>query len=131
MDNAELAFPILQSLGIKATIYLSTGLMENPGYLTWAQVETMQATGTMSFGNHTWSHRNVSAKPEIVKYEISTADRQLAEKGLNSLKTFVYPYGFENQVTEKLLKMECNQPSRQFGENPCEKQRLSHTDPDG
>jgi peptidoglycan/xylan/chitin deacetylase (PgdA/CDA1 family) len=126
-DIGELAFPIMKELGIKATIYIPTGLMDNPAYLTWSKISEIKASGLITFGNHTWSHRNVGATSEVVKYELSTADTQLSEKGLGEPKTFVYPYGYENNSTIKLLE-EMNYKlafTTVNGRTMCEKNRFS------
>jgi peptidoglycan/xylan/chitin deacetylase (PgdA/CDA1 family) len=100
-DFATDAYPILQSFGYKATMFLPTGLMDNPGYLTWIQIAGMN--GQVLFGNHTWSHKNVGVGSATMQYEISTADTQLAERGLNSPKVFAYPYGFDTKIAESYL----------------------------
>ena len=103
VDNGDLAFPIMRELGIKGTIYIPTGLMENFNYLTWAKINEMQSSGMINFGNHTWSHLNVGKNQEIVTKEISTADKQLIDYGLNQVKTFAYPYGLQTKFAENLL----------------------------
>lgn len=95
------ANPILQSLGFKATMFVPTGLMNNPGYLTWDQIMSMN--GPILFANHTWSHKNVMQTGATMKYEISTADTQLADRGLNSPKIFAYPYGLSTVESETYL----------------------------
>jgi peptidoglycan/xylan/chitin deacetylase (PgdA/CDA1 family) len=95
------AFPILQNLGFRATAFVPTGLVENPGYLTWNQIVSMN--GSILFANHTWSHKNVGVSVKDMQYEISTADTQLSERGLDSPKVFAYPYGFDSGQSEKYL----------------------------
>lgn len=95
------AFPILQNLGYKATVFVPTGLMDNSGYLTWSQIISMN--GLILFANHTWSHKNVGVSTSMMQYEISTADTQLSDRSLNSPKIFSYPYGFDSGQAEKYL----------------------------
>lgn len=95
------AFPILQNLGYKATVFVPTGLMNNPDYLTWNQIISMN--GSILFANHTWSHKNVGVSMSTMQYEISTADTQLSDHGLNSPKVFAYPYGLDSGQSEKYL----------------------------
>lgn len=95
------AFPILRDLGFTATVFVPTGLMENPDYLTWNEIGQMN--GNILFANHTWSHKSVLTKKEIMQKEILTADIQLAERGLNIPKTFAYPYGPDNFQAENYL----------------------------
>ena len=95
------AFPILQSLGYKATVFVPTGLVDNPDYLAWNQILSMN--GSVLFANHTWSHKNVGVSTSTMQYEISTADSQLSDRGLNSPKVFAYPYGLDTSQSEKYL----------------------------
>jgi peptidoglycan/xylan/chitin deacetylase (PgdA/CDA1 family) len=127
VDIGDEAFPTMREMEIKATIYIPTGLMENFGYLTWAKIDEMRSSGLTTFGNHTWSHKNVGASREAVKYEISTADGQLAEKGLGEPKTFVYPYGIDTTFAEKTLSESGYKLAFTTvrGRILCEKQRLS------
>lgn len=127
VDIGDEAFPIMRELNIKGTLYIPTGLMENFDYLTWAKIDEMKASGVFNFGNHTWSHRNVAANKETVTKEITTADTQLSDHGINGLKTFAYPYGIDATFAEKLLsdmgyKMAFTTVN---GRIMCKKQRFS------
>jgi peptidoglycan/xylan/chitin deacetylase (PgdA/CDA1 family) len=95
------AYPILSGLGFKSTVFVPTGLMENPDYLTWGEISGM--TSSVLFANHTWSHKSVVTQTAVMEKEISTADSQLAERGLNSPKIFAYPYGPDSISAENYL----------------------------
>jgi peptidoglycan/xylan/chitin deacetylase (PgdA/CDA1 family) len=103
-DFYQYAFPILKEFGFRATVFVPTGLMDNPGYLTWPQIQEMVSSGLIFVANHTWSHKNVGTNKDIVKMEITTADFQLSEKGLNSPKVFAYPYGNASQYGKEVLE---------------------------
>ena len=103
VDFNTTAYPILKEFGYSATVFLSTGLTENPGYLSWNAISDMNNSGLVLFANHTWSHRNVGAENAVVEKEIGTADTQLKEHGLNSPKVFAYPYGFQSDFAETYL----------------------------
>lgn len=127
VDNGDEAFPILREMGMKATIYIPTGLMENFNYLTWAKIDEMKSSGIINFGNHTWSHKNTAMSHEVVTKEITTADTQLKDHGINGVKTFAYPYGVDTTFAEKLLgdleyKLAFTTVN---GRIMCKKQRLS------
>ncbi|MGD0523379.1 MAG: polysaccharide deacetylase family protein [Candidatus Microgenomates bacterium] len=96
------ALPILREMGFTATVFVPTGLVNNPGYLSWDQIESAAGQGIF-FANHTWSHKNVQVAQDVMVREITTADTQLSEKGLNNPKVFAYPYGFSSVTAEKLL----------------------------
>ncbi len=96
------AFPILKEFSYPATVFIPTGLMNNPDYLSWSQISEMNA-GRILFANHTWSHKNIKTKEDILKMEVSTADVQLNEKGLDAPKVFAYPYGSESNLAVSFL----------------------------
>ena len=96
-------YPILREFNYPATVFIPTGLMNNVGYLYWDKIAEM-AGGGILFANHTWSHKNVKTKEDVLKMEISTADVQLNEKGLNTPKIFAYPYGLESKLAISFLE---------------------------
>lgn len=91
-DFATFAAPLLSRYSIKASVFLPTGLIENPGYLTWNVISSLAGQG-IYFGNHTWSHRSLGTNSQANKKEIDTAQQQLSDHGQDPLKVFVYPYG--------------------------------------
>jgi peptidoglycan/xylan/chitin deacetylase (PgdA/CDA1 family) len=95
------AFPILNKFGYSATFFIPTGLMNNPGYLSWDQISSSK--GSILFANHTWSHKNVGTSVSSMQYEILTADTQTSERGVNSPKVFAYPYGLDTNASETYL----------------------------
>lgn len=102
-DFADFAIPILREFSYPATLFVPTGLMENPGYLSWNRIAEMSGQNIL-MANHTWSHHSVLASPEVDKREIATADQQLSEKGLNAPKVFAYPYGSTNAFAQRYLQ---------------------------
>lgn len=87
------AAPILHSFGFPATAFIPTGLLQNPGYMSWDEISNIASWGIIYFANHTWSHHDVSTGLAQDQQEIGTADTQLSARGLNAAKVFAYPYG--------------------------------------
>lgn len=87
------AFPALREYQTPAVLFASTGLMENPGYLNWTQMNELYNSDLITFGNHTWSHQNMKTTQTKIEYEISTAQLQLIDHQLNPPRIFAYPYG--------------------------------------
>lgn len=97
------AYPILSALGFRSTMFTVTGLVNNSDYLIWDEIASMN--GLALFGNHTWSHKSLpSADTSVQQKEISLADSQLTEHGLNSPKVFAYPYGGYTPFAESYIK---------------------------
>lgn len=103
-DFATNALPILREMGFMATVFIPTGLMDNPGYLSWATVADIAGAGDIMFSNHTWSHRNMGSNEDVIMREITTADTQLTERNLNSPKVFAYPYGLESTLAKNVME---------------------------
>lgn len=125
-DFATFAAPLLSRYSIKASVFLPTGLLENPGYLTWSTISSLAGQG-IYFGNHTWSHQNIGANLETIKREITTAATQLSDHGLDPLKVFVYPYGSISQRAIGFLRQSGYQLAFTTvpGRIACAKQRLT------
>lgn len=85
------AAPILKAHNFPAVMFLPTGLVQNPDYLTWDQVSRLSSS--VYFANHTWSHASLYTNLAVLSREVDTAQTQLADHGLNPLKVFAYPYG--------------------------------------
>ncbi len=119
------AYPVLSGVGFRATMFVSTGLVQNPGYLTWDEISGMN--GSVLFANHTWSHKNVQVAPSTMNMEISTADLQLVDHGLNNPKIFAYPFGLETFQAENYLSSSGYKVAFTTvpGNILCKKQRLS------
>jgi peptidoglycan/xylan/chitin deacetylase (PgdA/CDA1 family) len=92
-DYNTYAVPILNAFNFKATLFVPTGLINNPGYLSWGTIMGIANNSNFYMANHTWSHHNMAANHTVVDTEIGTADQQLSARGLDLLKVFAYPYG--------------------------------------
>lgn len=101
-DFYTLAYPILLQHNFPATLFLPTGLVNNPGYLNWSQISEM-STQNILFANHTWSHHSMASSVSVDTQEISVADTQLSQHNLNIPKVFAYPYGTKSLTAEKVL----------------------------
>lgn len=121
------AMPVLKEFGFRATMFLPTGLVGNPGFLNWGQVSDAAASGLIYFANHTWSHHSVAVSKEVDQKEISTADTQLKEHGLNQDLVFAYPYGnFGDYAVQILQSMNYKVAFTTIpGSTLCKKQRLT------
>ncbi|MEK7129732.1 MAG: polysaccharide deacetylase family protein [Patescibacteria group bacterium] len=102
-DVGSVAAPIIREFGFSATAFIPTGLLENPGYMTWGKISEL-AGSEFYIANHTWSHRNVATSRDVDEREIGTADKQLAERGFNQSKVFAYPYGFASANGLEVLR---------------------------
>lgn len=93
-DIYTYAYPVAKQYGFILNLMLATGLLENPGYLTWNNVKEMINSGAATAYNHTWSHFALNGgNTDKQQTEILTAKQQL-ESNLGKTNTiFTYPFG--------------------------------------
>ncbi len=101
-------FPLLKSHNFQATVFVSSGLVESgPSYLTWPQIREMDQSGLVTFGNHTWSHKNLTGKDRaVVESEINTSQTQFESFLGKKPNFFAYPYGADNATVESVLQQQ-------------------------
>ncbi|NOU64925.1 polysaccharide deacetylase family protein [Paenibacillus sp. LMG 31461] len=103
-NNAEVALPILQQHGFPATLYVSTGLVNTPGYLTWPQIKQLSAAG-WDIASHTVTHPHLPMlSKKAQREEILAARTQIEQELGKSANTFAYPYGEFNRTTLSILR---------------------------
>src|SRR5690349_6094211 len=108
-------------------MFVPTGLVGNPDYLTWDNISTMAKDGLVLMANHTWSHHSMGASNAVIEKEISTAKQQLADHNLDKPQIFAYPYGLSSAYAEKYLAQSGYQVAftTKRGRILCEKQRMT------
>lgn len=129
-SNYQYAFPTLQKLNMKGTIFLITDSIEHPEKhdspypkLKWDQVEEMSASGLVSFQSHTNDmHQSIEGKrnkgvilgpvnrESIKQHEKRVLTDLAVSKNLIEQHTgkpvisFSYPFGSYSSDSEKLVK---------------------------
>lgn len=104
-DIYKYAYPIIQKYGIQISLAISTGLLNNPNYMSWDQLKQMAGSGNVTFYNHSWSHANIAGvSRDKALYEVSTAKKQLSEYLDSNNNVFFYPYGGINNVATDVLR---------------------------
>ncbi|MEP7200087.1 MAG: polysaccharide deacetylase family protein [Chloroflexota bacterium] len=103
-DNYANAMPILQKHKFIGTFYIPTGLLERPGYMTWAQVVELSKAG-MDVESHSVSHPSLKAKPlEFLRKELGDSKRALEMMLGKPVLFFCYPSGQYDALTIQVLQ---------------------------
>jgi peptidoglycan/xylan/chitin deacetylase (PgdA/CDA1 family) len=98
-DLAEVATPILVRHGVPAIVYLATKFVDegldfpdDGAPLSWAAVRDMAATGLVTFGSHTHSHRLLDRLPPAEATDELDRSRELIEDAVGApAQHFAYP----------------------------------------
>lgn len=70
------AVPLLEKYGLKATFFVTAGLIENrPGFMTWEQIKELAALGH-DVQSHGWSHALLNRVDERSLYEELSRSRE-------------------------------------------------------
>lgn len=92
-DQYTVALPVLRRLHFKATFFVMTVVLGNPGYMTKAQVRRLDAAG-MTIGGHTWDHHRVDQYAgDDWRVQIDEPTRELQRIVGHPIRYFAYPYG--------------------------------------
>lgn len=100
------AYPIAKKYQVPINIYVIDEMMEQPGYLTWAQAKEMADSGLVSINTHGKRHIHYEeiSTVELVA-EITYAHEQIEKHlGKKVRKVFTYPYGTNSKETREALK---------------------------
>lgn len=114
-DNYTNAFPVLQALGIVATVFIVPSCLGESStkaaaegeiaraHLSPEQVREMSDAG-IEFGSHSLNHRLLHQLPhKEVVIEVEEAKRQIEELTGKECKTFAYPAGYYNQQAQQII----------------------------
>lgn len=113
-DNFLSAFPILKKFGFPASIFLTTGNIDNKKYinsrevhlpmLDWNQIKEMHDSGLIDFEPHTVSHPKLSEIPsDQAESEIKNSKSEIEGKLNKKCRFFCYPFGDYSAEVKKIV----------------------------
>ena len=101
------AFPLLKKYNLKATVFMITGKIGEPGMLNWHELREMSDSGLVTIGSHTKSHPwlpTVSVDEDRLHEELAGSKKTL-EDGLGRRVDFIcYPNGGFNDLTKETAR---------------------------
>ena len=107
LDNATTAAPIMRALGLPATFFVSTDMVDSARpfphdvergrrpqrHMTWTDLRNLAADG-FEIGSHTCTHADMGAIPLTQAVTELRASRERLEMELRRpIRTFAFPYG--------------------------------------
>ncbi len=101
------AYPVLKKYDFTATVFLSTGFINNrqekfkeKDCLRWHEVKELRKAG-INFGSHTVTHPQLKLlKRDAVEYELKKSKEIIEEKIGEPIESFSYPYKFPEEDKE-------------------------------
>jgi peptidoglycan/xylan/chitin deacetylase (PgdA/CDA1 family) len=103
VSQVNAALPILDKAGYKGTFYIISGHLATEGYMTWEQVQSLQADG-QEVGSHTVNHKHLSQIPFAEQQaEIVGSVPQFEAHGIHPV-SLAYPFGDYNDGAIKAAK---------------------------
>lgn len=103
-DNYTEMLPILEEYGMKATVYVITNQIGQPGYLTWDQLRAMQVRG-IEIGSHTANHDPLTSMDAARRLDEVHLSKLLLEwNGIHTVYAFSYPNGAYDETMPELLE---------------------------
>lgn len=92
-NNYRIAFPLLKEIGLKATFFVITDLIEEPGYLKWEQIHDMFRQG-MEIQSHTHTHLPLdNLSSDILRNELTVSKQILESKLKSQIFVLAIPHG--------------------------------------
>ena len=103
-DSYDAAYPLLRKYGFRATIFVISGLVGRPGYLTWPQLRQMAASG-ITIGAHTIGHPDLTrlARADALR-EIRESKMALERELERPVSFFAYPSGRFNREVVAIVQ---------------------------
>jgi len=101
-DNYHNAFPILKEYNLKATVFVTTDLIGNDGYMTSSMLREMSDSGLISIQSHGKTHRKLNGiTHDELLYELAESKRVIESITGKDVYVLSYPEGgFDESVKE-------------------------------
>ena len=97
------AYPILKRYRVPFTLFVSTGLLDQPGYLTSSQLLELSRDGLCTVGAHTVNHVRLRTDKQSYQ-EIVDSKKELEDMIGRKIEFFAYPYGSIFACSRKNIK---------------------------
>jgi peptidoglycan/xylan/chitin deacetylase (PgdA/CDA1 family) len=100
------ALPVLANYGFAATLYITTGFIEDKIrlMLTWPQIIDISVSG-IECGAHSHTHPQLDTLSSAAAWdEIIRCKRILEQKLGRQVPSFAYPYGYHNEAVRQMVQ---------------------------
>ena len=103
-NNYTTLLPMLEERGMKATVFMVTNDIGQPGYLTWDELRDMQQRG-IEIGSHTANHQPLADMSSAEADDELRLSKLIMEwNRMSTIYVFSYPNGKYNEELPELLR---------------------------
>lgn len=103
-DNYINMMPMVQAMGMKATMFMATNYIGKEGYVSWQQLKEMQNSG-IEIGSHTANHLPLDeVAVDKLDNEIKLSKLLMEWNGMKTIYFFSYPNGVYTDKSIQCLK---------------------------
>lgn len=104
-DVYTIAYPFLKGENIPFTVFVLTDKLDQPGYLTTAQLKEIAQDPLVTIGSHGTDHTRLSRTDRDKQYHELHASKEKLEALLGRpCAFFAYPFGAYNETTLDLMQ---------------------------
>ncbi|MBI5412318.1 polysaccharide deacetylase family protein [Candidatus Peregrinibacteria bacterium] len=98
------AFPVIKKYHLRATLFVITGKLDKPSYLTTAQLKEISDSGVVEIGSHTVTHPDLTTLSNAaLAQELTDSKRALETMTGKPVVSFCYPLGKTNARVQKAV----------------------------
>ena len=99
------AFPVLRRFNFHSVSFVPTGLIGTGYYMNWDQIKEIQATGLVTFEDHSVTHPNLVglSYDDILKQMVESKNILQAQTGY-PVNFIAYPYGASNGFVQQAAR---------------------------
>lgn len=97
------AYPILRRYNVPFTLFVATGLLNQPGYITSTELQELSQDALCTVGAHTVNHVRLRTANRAYE-EIIESKRKLENMLGKTVELFAYPYGSVFACSKKNIK---------------------------
>jgi len=117
------ALPVLQRLGMPATFFVMTVVLDKPNWLSRDQVRDLDAAG-MTIAAHTWDHHTVTEYAGADwRTQLERPKAELEQILGHGVDLFAYPYGAWNRAVLPHVQHAGYRAAFQLNDQPADHER--------
>lgn len=102
-DNLTVALPLLEKYNLPMTLFVTSGFLDTPGYLSKQELREMAKHPLVTIGAHGHNHLHFTELDvDTARYELTESRRVLEAVTGNAIELMAWPYGECNERLEDL-----------------------------